>query len=170
MVTQTKQGPGDNGCSTCCKMQSQQAEPLMPTPLPTLPWQKVGVDLFEYKKSSYIIVIDYFSRFIEIAKLTSTSSTAVTTHMKSIFGRHGIPCCVMSDNGPQFSAATFSSFATEYGFTHYTSSPRYPQANGEVERGVRTVKTRQKRAQKIHIWHYLHIAIPHLHADIAQHS
>ena len=97
-----------NNCSTCCKMLFQQAERLMPTPLPTLPWQNVGVDLFECKKSSYIIMIDYFSRFIEIAKLTSTSSTAVITHMKSIFARHGIPHSVMSDNGPgpQFSADT----------------------------------------------------------------
>ena len=137
-----------SNCSTCCKMQFQLAEPLIPTPLITLPWQKVGVDLFKYKKSSYIIMIDYFSRFIEIAKLTSTSSTAVITHMKSIFARHGIPYCVMSDNGPQFSADTFSSFAKQYGFIHYTNSPRYPQANGEVERGVRTVETLLKKAEE----------------------
>ena len=129
-------------------MQSQQAEPLMPTPLLTLPWQKVGVDHFEYKHCSYVIVIDYFSCFIEIAKFTNTSSTAVITHMKSTFARHGIPSCVMSDNGPQFSAATFSSFTKEYGFIHYTSSPRYPQANGEVEREVKTIKTWLKKAEE----------------------
>ena len=47
-----------NNYPTCCKMQGQQEEPLIPTPLPTLPWQNVGLDLFEYKKSSYVIVMD----------------------------------------------------------------------------------------------------------------
>ena len=92
--------------------------------------------------------MDYFSHFIEITKLTSTSTTAVITQMKSIFARHGISCSVMSNNGPQFSADMFSSFAKEYGFTHYTSNPRFPQANSDVERGVRTVKTLLKNTRK----------------------
>ncbi len=57
-----------------------------------------------------------------------------------MFARHGIPTAVMSDNGPQFSAKYFRKFAKEWGFSHTTSSPRYPQANGEAERAVRTVK------------------------------
>ena len=47
----------------------------------------------------------------------------------------------MSDNGPQFSAATFSKFADEWGVTHLTSSPYYPRSNGEVERAVKTAKS-----------------------------
>lgn len=46
----------------------------------------------------------------------------------------------MSDNGPQYSCALFKDFAREYRFTHITSSPRYPQANGEAECAVATVK------------------------------
>ena len=39
-----------------------------------------------------------------------------------------------------------SSFAISYGFRHDTSSPRYPQSNGQVERAVRTVKQLLKKA------------------------
>ena len=66
--------------------------------------------------------------------------------MRSIFARHGIPETVVSDNGPQFSAASFSSFSKEYGFSHVTSSPRFPQANGEAERAVSTVKNLLKKS------------------------
>ena len=60
--------------------------------------------------------------------------------LKEIFAVHGIPDVIMSDNGPQFSSASFLQFAKTYGFIHTTSSPRYPQANGEAERAVRTIK------------------------------
>ena len=48
----------------------------------------------------YLLVIEYFSRYIEIAKLFNTSSQSVINHLKSIFARHGIHECFMSDGGP----------------------------------------------------------------------
>ena len=129
-----------SNCTVCCKHQQQHPEPLMPSPLPSRPWEKIGTDLFEWKKIDYLLVVDYYSRYIEIAKLTSTSVNSIIAHLKSIFSRHGIPETVMSDNRPQYSAAVFEEFAKEYGFTHVTSSPKYPQANGTAERAVKTVK------------------------------
>ena len=61
-------------------------------------------------------------------------------HLKAIFARHGIPETVISDNGPQYSSAEFAKFAEDWGFTHITSSPKYPQSNGEAERMVQTTK------------------------------
>ena len=127
-------------CPTCCKMQVQHPEPLIPSPFPQRPWQRVGTDLFEWKKTDYLLVVDYYSRFIEVAKLTSTTAVGVISHLKSIFARHGIPEVVVSDNGPQYLSAVFEEFSKEYEFDHVTSSPKYPQANGEAERAVKTTK------------------------------
>ena len=115
-------------------------EPLLTMSLPVHPWQKVATDLFEWRKSNYILVVDYYSHYIELDKLLSTTSTEVIKHLKSFFSQHGVPQIVVSDNGPQYSAAVFKDFADKYGFTHTTSSPQYPQANGAAEHAVCTVK------------------------------
>lgn len=61
-------------------------------------------------------------------------------HTKSIFAQHGIPEVVISDNGSQFSATSYAEFAKEYHFQHITSSPYFPQSNGEAERAVGAIK------------------------------
>ena len=139
-------------CRVCALQRENKPEQLITTPLPDRPWQAVATDVFELKGVDYLIVIDYFSRYDEIAAMqTTTKSSEVIRELKSTFARHGIPEQVRSDNGPQFDSAEFSYFAKEWGFKHSPSSPRFPQANGEVERGVRTVKillTKEKEPAK----------------------
>ncbi|XP_062575332.1 uncharacterized protein K02A2.6-like [Saccostrea cucullata] len=77
---------------------NQQREPLLQHGIPDRPWQKVGTDLFELDRQNYIVIVDYFSKFFEVAKLTSTKSTSVIKKLKEIFSRYGIPEEVMSDN------------------------------------------------------------------------
>ena len=131
-------------CSECRKTTVQKSEPLIPSTLPKLPWQRVATDLFELKGRVYLL-IDYFSRYIEVARLDRTTAGDVILHTKADFARHGIPEMVVSDNGPQFSSEAYASFARQYGFEHVTSSPRYPQSNGESERAVQTVKNLVKK-------------------------
>ena len=70
-------------CSFCLKKQpSQVKESLMPTPLPERPFQKVAMDICEVKNKNYLIQVDYYSRWIDIAPLTSTTSSAVILEMK----------------------------------------------------------------------------------------
>ena len=116
-------------------MRSQRAEPLITTPLPDLPWQKVAADIFEWKKSNYLLIVDYYSRFIKVARLRCMTADEVTLlHAKAVFAQHGIPEEVVSDNGPQFSSQLYHLFSYEYGLHRITSSPLYPQSNGEAER------------------------------------
>ena len=134
-------------CPKCYKMQTQRAQPMIASALPDFPWQKVGTDLFQWKGKTYLLIVDFYSRYIEVALLNRLHAEEVITHAKSIFARHGIPEVVISDNGPQFSAKAFQDFAKEYQFTHRTSSPYYPQGNGEAERAVGTVKGLLKKAE-----------------------
>lgn len=127
-------------CNICSQHRAEQREPLLTTAVQERPWQRVETDLFCWENSTYLLIVDYFSRYIEVAHLRVATAETVVAALKDVFARHGTPETVMSDNGPQYSGSVFHSFAKAYGFAHVTSSPRYPQANGEAERAVATVK------------------------------
>ena len=92
-----------HSCEDCLRAQRQRPQPLNPTSLTDLPWQKVASDLFEWNRTVYLLAVDYFSRYIEIARLQRPTTAEVVTHLKSILARHGIPETFISDNGPQYS-------------------------------------------------------------------
>ena len=93
-----------------------------------------------------MLIVDYFSRWIEIPKLAGTTSDDVISQLKSIFEQNGIPEVVWSNCDPQFCSNLFSKFAETYGFQQFFSSPRFPQSNGEAERAVQTIKNLLKRS------------------------
>ena len=72
----------------------------------------------------------------------------VIAKSKVHFARYGIPDVVISDNGPQFSSIEFQNFAHQWGFQHVTSSPKYAQNNGGVERAVQVAKKLLKKARQ----------------------
>ncbi|UYV83983.1 K02A2.6-like [Cordylochernes scorpioides] len=116
-------------CSVCIQEAVSKHEPLIPTNFPTRPWQKIGMDLFKFENKWYLVVIDYYSRFPEIIQLDRLTANVV-------------------NNGTQFEAAhEFENFARQYGFTHVTSSPRFPQSNGMAEAGVKIAKLILKKNQ-----------------------
>ena len=54
--------------------------------LPDLPWQKVAADMFEWKKSNYLLIVDNYSRFIKVARLRCmTADEVILLHAKSVF-------------------------------------------------------------------------------------
>ena len=119
---------------------TQRKEPLLPTPLPQGPWQRVGADLCQFKGMDYLVMADYYSRWIEVLRLYKTTAKAVINKMKDVFARFGAPKEVVSDNGPQFISEEFQQFSVKCKFNHVTSSPYLPNSNGEVERAVQTAK------------------------------
>ena len=124
-------------CDVCQEHRdSNPKEPMLPGPMPERPWEIVATDLFQWSGRDYLLMVDYYSRFIEVKLLENTSSSTVVHHTKSILARHGIPNVIVSDNGPQFTAKEYQKFTREWGVQHTTSSPYYPQSNGLAEKSV----------------------------------
>ena len=143
-------------CDVCQSLSTkQQKEPILQHEVPNRPWAKVGADLFFLDSRHYLVMVDYYSNYIEVDYLSTTTSTAVIHKMKAQFARHGIPDALVTDNGPQFSSAEFAKFSTMWEFQHITTSPHYPQANGKVENAVKTAKSLLKKAKAGHTDPYL---------------
>ena len=134
-------------CPVCLENRPcQQSEPLKSHEIPPLPWAKVGTDLLYKNGRNYLVTIDYYSKWPELTLLNSMTSTAVITALKSQFARYGVPSVLMSDNGPCYSSEQFKQFSQDWCFDHVTSSPGYPQSNGQSERSVQTLKAMLEKA------------------------
>ena len=62
-------------CFTCAKI--KPTPNLMVSSYPSQPWERVGMDLFEFEGITYLIVECYRSRWPEVNKLTRTTSAGV---------------------------------------------------------------------------------------------
>lgn len=80
-------------CHSCQEQKrAQQREPLISTPLPDRPWKRIALDLCEHNKNHYLVISDYYSRFLEVLHLPSTTSAQVIQRLKATFARFGTLC------------------------------------------------------------------------------
>ena len=139
-------------CSTCLKYRREnQREPLISHEVPLLPWQKLGADIFEYGENAYLLIVDYFSKYPEVCLLQGKPASAVISHSRTVFARHGL-------------LEILRKFAAEYGSTINTSSPEHAASNGQSERMIGTVKQLMRKANEdsrdphgTHQWRVCHI-------------
>ena len=127
-------------CDTCIKHGSVKHQPLQLTPLPEGPWKEAAVDVFVFAGKLFLVIVDYYTRWIEAPSIYSQSSGVVIAALKSVFARMGVPRIIRSDNGACFTSREMQQFALKWDFTQTFSSPRYPQSNGMAELAVGTVK------------------------------
>ena len=136
-----------SNCTICQLNQKQNIqEPLLDRDLAQRPWQKVAIDFFHLSSVTYILIIDYFSKYIELQHLHSTNAFSVINTLKTCFARFGIPEEIVCDNGPPFDSTEFSQFCTNWDIFLNPSSPGFPRSNGQVERSVQTIKSSLTKA------------------------
>ena len=108
--------------------------------VPLHPWHTLGSDLFYHKRLDFLVVVDYFSKFLIVRKISNSTSSAIIKELDSIFSEYGKPYLFHSDNGPCYTCAEFKIFLDEWKIAHQTSSPHYPQSNGLAESMVKVSK------------------------------
>ena len=105
------------------------------------------MDYFDFDGKKFLLLIDYFSKFMYVEEMRTSTAKATINKLKKIFSIEGSPEVLISDNAV-FNSAEFQTFSQEWNFEHITSSPNYPQSNGQAERAVQTMKQRMARCKK----------------------
>ena len=146
-------------------------EPLKMTSLPDGPWQQVSIDFCEVAGHYVLVVVDDYSRFPEVEIVHSTSAKAVLPKLDRVFAAYGVPQAVKSDNGPPFNGHEFAQFADYLGFKHRRITPLWPEANGEVERFMKTfgkvLRTTSNWKQQMYQFMRNYGAVPHCTTGVA---
>ena len=130
-------------CLVCQKIRSEPVQaPVHPWTFPSKPWSRIHIDFAgPISGTTYLVVVDAYSKFPEVVKMTSTTSTATVNALRDIFSRYGLPEIMVSDNGPQFIASEFQQFCRKNGIMHRTSAAYKPSTNGQAERVVQILKS-----------------------------
>ena len=136
-------------CDIC---QSQQnSTPIVQnyiSEVPPHPWHTLGSDLFYFQRIDFLVVVEYFSKFLIVRKIPSSTSSAIIKELGMIFSEFGKPQIFRSDNGPCYSSQEFKLFMQNWLVEHRTSSPHYPQSNGLAESMVKVSKNLIEKAVK----------------------
>ena len=99
-------------CSLCQGLRNNPTKTdLHPWEYPQNPWSRLHVDyagpLFG---KMYLIVVDAYSKWVEIAVTRTATSEATIEGLREMFATHGVPDELVSDNGSCFTSEQFSNF------------------------------------------------------------
>ena len=110
------------------------------------PWSRVHIDhAGPFLNKYYLILIDSYTKWLEVHIVPSTSSEATIRVLRSIFATHGCPEQLVLDNGSGFVSSEFKSFLASLGIEHIQTSPYHASSNGLAERAVQIFKSNVKK-------------------------
>ena len=91
-------------CYVCQLHQANLPKPSFhPSETSKRPWSRVHID-------QILILIDSYTKWLEVHIIPSTSSEATIQVLHSIFATHGCPEQLVSENGSAFVSSDFKSF------------------------------------------------------------
>lgn len=132
-------------CEICSIVNFKPDNVKIPWPKCDLPFQRVHIDFFEYEKRHFLIFCDSYSKWIDIKLMQQCTASYVIRELYSIFSVVGLPCEIVSDNGPPFDSYQFIEFCTKLNIKVTKTPPYHPESNGFAERNVQIAKKALKK-------------------------
>ena len=137
-------------CTTCQqygKVHKHNEGKLVPI-VATRPFQIMGMDIMEIKGSqtksgnnAIVVFTDYFTKWVEAYAIPNQQATTIAQKLiQGVLCRHGAPERIISDRGPNFTSDVFRSVTDMLGMKQNMTSGYHPQADGQSERLIGTLK------------------------------
>ena len=124
--------------------------------------EMTSADLFQVGNSHYLLLVDRYSGFPLVAKLSSLTSKSVVERLHGWFELVGFPCTIQTDGDPQF-CLEFRSFCDRFSVIHELSSPYHPSSNGSAGAAVKNMKAiiiKISLSLSLYIYIYIYIYSP----------
>lgn len=139
-----------HNCDVCKRAKSDRHAPygkLMPLPVPDMPFHDVSSDFMTGLPTSQgydalYVVKDRLTKMIHLIPTTSTVTAEETARLfiHHVFKHHGFPKRLVSDRGPQFTAAFFREFFQLLHANVNLSSAYHPESDGSTEVANSTIE------------------------------
>jgi transposase InsO family protein len=81
-----------------------------------------------------LVSIDKFTKWVEVCPITNFRAEQAVSFFTDIIHRFGVPNCIITDNGSQFTGRKFLEFCDKYHIRVDWAAVAHPQTNGQVER------------------------------------
>ena len=133
-------------CKDCATQRNlPPVAPLHSWPWANQPMKRLHLDFAEIEGWQVLVIIDVHSKWIEAIPLHKATAATTISALQTFFTNFGFPEEIVTDNGPQFVAQTFSEFCKANGIKHLFTPPYHPSSNGAAERSVQIVKQAMRK-------------------------
>jgi RNase H-like domain found in reverse transcriptase/Integrase zinc binding domain/Reverse transcriptase (RNA-dependent DNA polymerase) len=136
-------------CDSCqargtSKDRRESTIPIMTWPEVKFPFERVSIDVLgpmghktESGCTHIVVAVDHFTKWVEAEAYRGapTAEDLCQFYMRHFLHRHGVPDCIVADNGSNITANELNALLfKEMGSTIRNVTTYHPQANGQVER------------------------------------
>jgi hypothetical protein len=139
-------------CHQCqiSKAKPSLAIPSLPLPIPTRPFEIIGMDAMAMPSTStgnntLLVFSDYLTKWPEGVAIKCkkagdpTAEQVAQALIEVIISRHGLPRFILSDKGKAFCEGAVTKLLALLHINKLQTSPYHPQCNGLTERFNRTI-------------------------------